>query len=107
MPEAGDLPRWLAAVHPVWRTPYVAIIGYSIVAWLLAITGTFKYLLAIFVIARMLAYGSSAAALIVLRRREGPAPVQVPGGIVIAALSARSLRRPARDPYPGTPCGMY
>ena len=85
--EAGDLPRSFAAVHPAWRTPYVAIIVYTVVAWLLAVTGTFKYLLAIFVISRMLAYGSTAAALIVLRRREGPAPVQVPGGIAIAVLS--------------------
>ena len=85
--EAGDLPRSFAAVHPSWRTPYVAIIAYAVVAWLLAVTGTFKYLLAIFVISRMLAYGSTAAALIVLRRREGPAPVQVPGGIAIAVLS--------------------
>jgi hypothetical protein len=35
-----------------------------------------------------LVYGSTAAALIVQRRRrEGPAPVQVPGGIAIAVLS--------------------
>ena len=88
--EAGDLPRWFASVHPVFRTPHVAIIGYSIIAWLLAITGTFKYVLTIFVISRMLAYGSTAAALIVLRRREGPAPVQVPGGIVIAVLALAS-----------------
>ena len=51
------------------------------------ITGTFKYLLAIFVIARMLAYGSTAAALIVLRRREGAAPVPVRGGVVISVLA--------------------
>ena len=85
--EAGDLPRPLAAVHAAWRTPHVAIIVYATLAWLLAVTGTFKYLLAIFVISRMLAYGSTAAALIVLRRREGPAPVPVPGGVVVSVLA--------------------
>ena len=85
--EAGDLPRPIAAVHTAWRTPYVAIIAYAVLSWLLAITGTFKYLLAVFVIARMLAHGSTAVALIVLRRREGPAPVPVPGGPVIAVLA--------------------
>jgi len=85
--EAGDLPRPFIAVHPVFRTPHVAIIVYATLSWLLAVTGTFKYLLAIFVIARMLAYGSTAAALIVLRRREGPAPVPVPGGVVISVLA--------------------
>ena len=84
--EAGDLPRRFVAVHAAFRTPYVAIITYAALSWLLTITGTFKYLLAIFVIARMLAYGSTAAALIVLRRREGPAPVPVPGGPIIAVL---------------------
>jgi amino acid transporter len=85
--ESGELPRPLAAVHPVFRTPYVAIVVYATLAWLLAITGTFKYVLTIFVISRMLAYGSTAAALIVLRRREGRAPVHVPGGVGIAVLA--------------------
>ncbi len=35
----------------------------------------------------MLAYGSTAAALIVLRRREGPAPVPVRGGVVVSVLA--------------------
>ncbi len=85
--EAGDLPRPIAAVHVAFRTPHVAIIVYAALSWLLTITGTFRYLLAIFVISRMLAHGSTAAALIVLRRREGPAPVPVPGGVVVSALA--------------------
>jgi amino acid transporter len=85
--EAGDLPQPLVAVHAAFRTPYVAIVVYATFAWLLAITGTFKYVLTIFVISRMLAYGSTAAALIVLRRREGRAPVHIRGGVVIAALA--------------------
>ena len=85
--ESGDLPRPIVAVHRAFRTPHVAIVTYATLSWLLTITGTFKYLLAIFVIARMLAYGSTAAALIVLRRREGPAPVQVRGGVVVSVLA--------------------
>jgi amino acid transporter len=85
--EAGDLPRAIVAVHPAYRTPWVSIIIYATLSWLLTITGTFKYVLAIFVISRMLAYGSTAAALIVLRRREGPAPVTVRGGIVVSVLA--------------------
>jgi amino acid transporter len=85
--EAGDLPRTIAAVHRAFRTPHVSIIVYAALSWLLSITGAFKYLLAIFVIARMLVYGSTAAALIVLRRREGRAPVPVPGGVVISVLA--------------------
>ena len=85
--EAGDLPRPIMFVHDAFRTPHVAIIAYAALSWLLTITGTFKYLLAIFVISRMLAHGSTAAALIVLRRREGRAPVHIPGGIVFSVLA--------------------
>jgi basic amino acid/polyamine antiporter, APA family len=85
--ESGELPRPLAAVHAAFRTPHAAITAYATLAWLLAITGTFKYVLTIFVISRMLAYGSTAAALIVLRRREGRAPVHIPGGDVIAGIA--------------------
>jgi amino acid transporter len=81
------LPHRLIDVHDRFRTPHVAIIAYAAVSWLLTITGTFKYLLAIFVIARMLAHGSTAAALIVLRHREGRAPVHLPGGSVVALLA--------------------
>jgi APA family basic amino acid/polyamine antiporter len=85
--EAGDLPRTISAVHRAFRTPHVAILVYALLSWILAITGAFKYLLAIFVIARMLVYGSTAAALIVLRRREGPAPVAIPGGTLVSLLA--------------------
>lgn len=85
--EAGDLPRALIAVHRAYRTPHVAIIVSVALSWLLTITGTFQYLLAIFVIVRMLVHGSTAAALIVLRRREGPAPLPVPGGVAISLLA--------------------
>ncbi len=86
--ESGDLPPAFAAVHPAWQTPHVSIIVYTVLSWLFAVTGTFEYLVNFFVISRILAYGSTSAALIVLRRREGPAPVPIPGGqaIAVAAL---------------------
>lgn len=84
---ARDLPRPIMDVHRAFRTPHVAIIAYAAISWLLTITGTFKYLLAIFVITRVLAHGSTAAALIVLRCREGPAPVSVRGGVAVSVLA--------------------
>jgi len=84
---ARDLPRPIIDVHRAFHTPHIAIIAYAAICWLMTITGTFRYLLAIFVISRMLAHGSTAAALIALRRREGPAPVAVPGGVVISVLA--------------------
>ena len=85
--ETGDLPPAFAAVHPEWKTPHVAIIVYAVLSWLFAVTGTFEYLVNFFVISRILAYGSTSVALLVLRRREGPAPVPMPGGPVIAVAA--------------------
>jgi amino acid transporter len=88
--ESADLPAPFAAVHPEYKTPHVSIIVYAALSWLFAVTGTFEYLVNFFVISRILAYGSTSVALIVLRRREGPAPVPMPGGgpIAIASLLA-------------------
>ena len=85
---SGELPRPLGAVHDRFRTPFVSIAFLALVAWLLAVSGTFEYLINLFVIIRCLAYGSTSAALIRLRLRDGPAPVVVPGGhaIAVAAL---------------------
>ena len=38
----GFLPRQLAAVHPRFRTPYVAIVVQTIVVIVLAVTGSFE-----------------------------------------------------------------
>ncbi len=88
--ERRDLPAALASVHPRYRTPHVAIWVLGVSALLLAVTGTFTYLVTVFVLARTAAYASTAGALLVLRRREGPAPVPMPGGraIAVAALLA-------------------
>jgi amino acid transporter len=85
--ERGDLPRALAAVHAIHRTPHVAIVLLAIVAWLLAVSGTFEYLVSLFVIIRVITYGSVSAALIKFRHRDGAAPIVVPGGNAIAAAA--------------------
>lgn len=84
---SGDMPRGLAAVHDRFRTPFVSIAFLGLVSWLLAVSGTFEYLINLFVIIRMVTYGSISAALIRLRLRDGPAPVAVRGGNVIAVAA--------------------
>lgn len=85
--RSGDLPPRLAAVHPSFGTPAVAIMVMAAASWLLAVTGTFVYIATVFVIARIVAYGSTCAALVALRRRLGAAPVSIPGGNMVAALA--------------------
>ena len=85
----GYGPRFLAAVHPRFRTPANAIVAQSLVALPLAATGTFEELAALSVIARLATYLGTAAAVPVLRRRADlPAAAFVlPGGALIPVLA--------------------
>jgi APA family basic amino acid/polyamine antiporter len=85
--ESRDMPPVLASIHATRHTPAVAIVVSAAVLWLLTVSGTFVYLATFSAMARLLLYGSTCAALIVLRRRDGPAPVVVPGGPVFSVLS--------------------
>jgi len=92
---AGDhtLPRVFAATHDRYRTPHVAIIATAAVMLALALSGTFSSVLTVSVIARLLAYIATCAALITLRRRDEremrfKAQFKAPAGVAasIAAL---------------------
>jgi len=89
MAERHELPAFLAATHRRFRTPYVSVLLTSAVALVLALTGSFVYAATISVIARLLSYSMTAAALPVLRYRKGIPPAQFPvrGGVVVAVLT--------------------
>jgi len=83
--EQGDLPRWFGYVHPVYRTPSHAIIVTSLVAFVLAVTGSFVTMAAASAISRLLVYVMTCAALIRLRSPrfgEQRRPVEVRGIVV-------------------------
>lgn len=112
----GYGPRYLARVHPRFRTPAAAILTQSLLALPLALTGTFVELATLSVVARLVTYLGTAAALPVLRRqrlappglrgrtregtgpaqqvggtspeREAAAPFRLPGGVTIPVLAA-------------------
>jgi amino acid transporter len=83
----GELPRALSNVHTLRGTPYVAILASAFLVWLLTISGTFIYLATFSALTRLLVYAASCAALPVLRKREGPAPVAIPFGRILAVLA--------------------
>jgi APA family basic amino acid/polyamine antiporter len=65
----GTGPAALSQVHPVWRTPHVALWAQLAVALPLALTGSFVQLALLSVISRLFAYVGTAAAVLVLRPR--------------------------------------
>jgi len=105
MGERGELPRFLSTTHPRFHTPHFAIAFTGAVMLALALSGSFIYALTVSTIARIAIYMATCAALPVLRRKAGRAPLQVPGGVAIAAaaillavwLLSNSTWREARD----------
>ena len=85
----GYGPRALARVHPTYRTPANAILTQSLIALVLALTGSFVQLAMLSVIARLATYIGTAAAVPVLRRRFGnrAEAVRLPGGPAIPILA--------------------
>jgi amino acid transporter len=86
-----DLPPALAAVHAVHRTPAAAILVSAVIVWVMTVSGTFVYLASFAAITRLLTYASTCGALIVLRRRIGPAPLPVPGGPLLAVIALATV----------------
>ncbi|HET7585370.1 MAG TPA: APC family permease [Gemmatimonadaceae bacterium] len=86
MGRDGVLPRTLAAVHPRFRTPHVAIVVQAMVVLVLAITGSFAPLATLANAALLVLYLVCCAAAWELRRRDvrmGGIPFRVPGGALI------------------------
>jgi len=88
----GFVPRALGAVHPRFHTPHVAIVVQTVIAFLLAASGTFIQLVNLANISVLLLYLTCCIAAWELRRRnvraEGGIPFRVPGGGVIPWLAA-------------------
>jgi amino acid transporter len=85
----GFGPRALARVHPRFRTPALAVWVQGGLALLLALTGSFVQLALLSVIARLITYMGTCAALLVLQPRfAGRADALVlPGGRLIPLLA--------------------
>lgn len=92
MAEHGQLPRFLAATHPRFHTPYVAILVSAIVMLVFSLQASFIAALTISTIIRLITYAATCIALIKLRRDPNavPATFTVPGGSFIA-IAATAL----------------
>ena len=85
--EQGDFPGTFARIHERFRTPHVSIAGYSLVLFAFAALGDFRWNAVLSAATRLVVYGMMAVALIVMRKRNGPAPFRLPAGIAFSAMS--------------------
>ncbi len=93
MAERGDFPSVLARVHAVWRTPWVSVLAFGGISWILANMSGLLQNLSLSAVSRLFVYGLVCASLPVFRRRDagtapvvGPARFRAPGGTVLAAV---------------------
>jgi amino acid transporter len=89
MAERRELPGFIARIHPRFRTPHVSIFITSLAVLWLTLSGTFVKAATVSVIARLLSYSVTCAALPVLRRKRGapPAAFRAPAGVAAAVAS--------------------
>jgi amino acid transporter len=90
----GFLPRWFAIVHPVFRTPYVAILVHAAVLAVVALSGTFAQLAILANVAVLTLYFLCAIAAGVLRRRDvrqSGEPFRSPGGPLVPVLTCIAI----------------
>jgi amino acid transporter len=85
MAEQGDFPAFFARVHPVFRTPWISILFFAAVSWILANQAGLLQNLSLASVSRLFVYGLVCAALPVLRRKEG---TDVPPPLFRAPLGA-------------------
>ena len=90
----GILPRSLAAVHPRFHTPWVAIVAQSTLCWALAVLNNFETLAIIANVSAALVYIGCAAAAWKLSRSPSPASsdsFSIPGGAAVPFLAIVAL----------------
>lgn len=84
----GDFPRILARIHPRFHTPSIAIIVYAFTGWVLAVSSTFQFVLALSAGSAMVYYVGICISLIRLRRlRPGADAFRIPFGPVLSIIA--------------------
>lgn len=86
--EGGQLPPFLARIHPRFRTPHLAVITFALLVWGISLYGSFAELAAMSAMARLLFSVSTCLAVPRLRKRQPePHSFRLPGGVTIPLLA--------------------
>jgi amino acid transporter len=86
----GYGPEFLGRIHPRFRTPANAVVFQALIALPLALTGSFVALAELSVVARLVTYLGTTAAIPVLRRTldETPGAFRIPGGALVPVAAS-------------------
>jgi APA family basic amino acid/polyamine antiporter len=70
MGDDGDLPRFVAAIHPRFRTPYVSIVTFAVALLFFSVVRNYQWNAILSATSRLFIYASIAAAVPILRRKQ-------------------------------------
>jgi amino acid transporter len=88
MSLSHQMPQIFSRVHSRFRTPYIAIIFYTLLGLGLSLSSTFQDLATLSVMVRLITYIGCAAAVPILRKKmPTPHAFQIPGGITVPLLT--------------------
>jgi APA family basic amino acid/polyamine antiporter len=92
----GSVPAWFAHVHPRFRTPDVAIITYTVLAFAMSVSGTFEQLAVLSNVAVLLMYLLCCAACWFLVQRDvrtesGSSAFNFPGMQIVPVLAILAI----------------
>lgn len=88
MGEHGDFPAFFGTIHPRFRTPHLSIVIFAAALLLFSVAGDFRWNAMLSSVARLFVYGSVAAALLALRKKQPQADAfRLPWGNLIAVLT--------------------
>ena len=99
--ERDDFPRIFRAVQPRFHTPYVSIVVFAVLVWVLAVIGNFRWNVVLSAVARLFAYGAVCAAMLVLNRKQPheahfPLPARPVFGVLGIAFALALMSRMGR-----------
>jgi amino acid transporter len=88
MGERGDFPKFFAAVHPRFQTPHISIVIFAVIILGFSIGGNFEWNATLSAVSRLFIYGSVAAALPALRKKQPHADAfRLPAGMLFAGVA--------------------
>jgi amino acid transporter len=90
MANDGVLPAALGTLHPRFRTPWLSILFFAVVAWGLALSAGLLQNVSLAAVARLFPYAGVCLTLVVLRRREAR-------GVAIGVAESARFRIPAGE----------
>jgi len=83
----GVLPKFLAKIHPKYATPYWSVILYTVIAFILSVSGGFRELATMASTALLIIYLGIIFATIKLRNVNRETSFNIPGGLTVPIVA--------------------